>query len=93
MPVWSQSYDLLGNIYGSALMAGLPAALLLTLIAVFNVRIHLAALVALGACLALSVGVYGMPTAYAAASTVYGAGYGLFPIGWLVLNVTFFSTN
>src|ERR1700722_11348789 len=89
MPVWSQSYDPLGNIYASALIAAIPALLLLILIAGFNVRIHLAALIALGTCLALAIGFYHMPVAYAASSTVYGAGYGLFPIGWLVLNILF----
>jgi lactate permease len=89
MPVWSQFYDPLGNIYASAVLAAVPALLLLILIAGFNVRIHLAALVALGACLALAIGLYHMPVAYAAAGTVYGASYGLFPIGWLVLNIMF----
>jgi len=89
MPVWSQSYDPLGNIYLSALVAAIPAVLLLTLIAGFNVRIHLAALAALGACLIIAIGLYHMPITYAAASTIYGAGYGLFPIGWLVLNIIF----
>ena len=30
-----------------------------------------------------------MPARLAAATAVYGAGYGLFPIGWIVLNVIF----
>jgi lactate permease len=89
MPVWPQFYDPLGNIYVSALVAALPATLLLILIAGFNVRIHLAALVALGACLAVALSFYHMPIPYAAASTVYGAAYGLFPIGWLILNIMF----
>jgi len=89
VPIWSQFYDPLGNIFVSALVAAVPALLLLILIAGFNVRIHLAALVALVACLALAIGLYHMPVAYAVAGTVYGAGYGLFPIGWLVLNIIF----
>ncbi len=89
MPVWSQIYDPLGNIFASAFLAIIPALLLLVLIAVFNVRIHLAALIALVACLALAVGFYHMPVAYAAAGTAYGAAYGIFPIGWLVLNIIF----
>jgi lactate permease len=89
MPIWSQSYDPLGHIYISALVASIPAVLLLTLVAGFNLRIHLAALVALGACLTIAVGLYRMPAAYAASSTIYGAAYGLFPIGWLVVNIIF----
>jgi lactate permease len=89
MPVWSQSYDPFGNIFVSAVLAAIPALLLLVLIAVFNVKIHRAALIALAATVAVALGVYHMPVAYAASSLVYGAGYGLFPIGWLVLNVIF----
>ena len=89
MPVWPQVYDPLGNIFVSALVAAIPAILLLTLIAGFNVRIHFAALLALATCLALAVGLYHMPLAYAAASAAYGAGNGLFPIGWIVLNIIF----
>ena len=88
--VWAQHYDPCGNIFLSALIAAIPALLLLTLIAVFNVRIHLSALIALSACLVVAVGVYHMPVTAAAASTIYGAGYGLFPIGWLILNIIFF---
>jgi lactate permease len=89
MPTWSQSYDPFGNIFVSAVLAAIPALLLLVLIAVFNVKIHRAALIALAATVAVALGVYRMPVAYAASSLVYGAGYGLFPIGWLVLNVIF----
>jgi lactate permease len=42
-------------------------------------------IVALGVALA----VYGMPTSTALASALYGAAYGVFPIGWIVLNVIF----
>jgi lactate permease len=70
-------------------VAATPAFLLLALIAGFNVRIHVAALIALAACAALAIGLYRMPLAYAASIAVYGAGYGLFPVGWLVLNIIF----
>ncbi|HEX4086025.1 MAG TPA: L-lactate permease [Chthoniobacteraceae bacterium] len=89
MAIWSQSYDPCGNIFLSASIAAIPAILLLSLVAGLNVRIHIAACAALAACLAIAIGFYHMPSAYAAASTVYGAGYGLFPIGWLVLNIIF----
>ena len=89
MQTWQQHYDPLGNIYLSALVAAIPAALLLVLIAGLNVKIHRAALIAAGACLLVAIGFYRMPVGYAAASAVFGAGYGLFPIGWLVINIIF----
>ena len=89
MTIWPQHYDPFGNIFLSALVAAIPAILLLTLIAIFEVRIHRAGLIALGACLFIAVAIYRMPATMAVASLVYGAGYGLFPIGWLVLNIIF----
>ena len=89
MNVWSHVYDPLGNIYASAAVAAVPAALLMVLIAVFNVRVHVSALIALAVALVVSVAMYGMPVRYAVAASLYGAGYGLFPIAWLLLNVIF----
>src|SRR5215510_14553773 len=48
-----------------------------------------AALLGLGVSLGVAVGIYHMPVKAAAATTVYGAGYGLFPIGWIILNLIF----
>jgi lactate permease len=62
---------------------------LLGLIAILEVRIHIAALIGLAAALAIAVGVYGMPMQAAGATTLYGAAYGLFPIGWIILNLIF----
>jgi lactate permease len=90
MAVWFQVYDPLGNLALSALVAAIPALLLLILIAGFNVKIHRAALAALAACLFIAIAVYHMPVGLAAASAIDGAGFGLFPIGWLVLNIIFF---
>jgi len=33
--------------------------------------------------------VYRMPIAAATATTLYGAAFGLFPIGWIILNIIF----
>ena len=90
MEIWSQHYDPFGNIFLSALVAAIPAVLLLGLIAIFEMRIQLAALISLAVCLTISLAVYHMPVATAVASTIYGVGYGLFLIGWLILNIIFF---
>ena len=39
--------------------------------------------------LAVAVGAFQMPVKAAAATTIYGAAYGLFPIGWIILNLIF----
>ena len=39
--------------------------------------------------LAIAILVYGMPAQMAGASALYGAAFGLLPIGWIVLNAIF----
>jgi lactate permease len=39
--------------------------------------------------LAAAIFIFHMPARLAATTAVYGAGYGLFPIGWIILNVIF----
>jgi lactate permease len=89
MMPWSQNYDPLGNAFLSTLVAAIPVVLLLGAVALFHVRIHLAALAGLLVALALAIGICHMPVDIAAATTVYGAAFGLFPIGWIILNVIF----
>lgn len=86
---WLQNYNPLGAAWLSTIVAALPVVVLLALIAVFEVRIHLAATIGLVCALAIALFVYQMPAATAAATTVYGAAYGLFPIGWIILNLIF----
>ena len=86
---WTQTYDPLGSPLLSTLAAALPLVGLLGLLATHRVRAHVAALVALGAALAVAVFVVGMPGGLAARAALLGAAYGLFPIGWIVLNVIF----
>ncbi len=86
---WLQNYDPLGNAALSTVVAAIPVVVLLSLIAVWQVRIHLAAVAGLAAALAIAIGVYGMPVSAASATAVFGAAYGLFPIGWIILNLIF----
>src|SRR5206468_654736 len=51
--------------------------------------IHLAALLGLVVALLVALLVYRMPAKAAAGATLYGAAYGLFPIGWIILNLIF----
>ena len=86
---WAQEYDPCGNLYLSALVAALPVVVLLGLLGLFKVRAYLAALFGLASALVIAVGVFGMPASLAAAAAGYGVAYGLFPIGWIVLNAIF----
>src|SRR5215475_13421337 len=86
---WTQIYTPLGNLYLSALVAALPVIVLLGALAFFHVKAHWAALLGLATALLTATLVYGMPGSMAAATVVNGAAYGLFPIGWIVLNAIF----
>jgi lactate permease len=86
---WVQVYDPLGSALWSTLAAALPIVLLLGTLAFLERPPYQAALIGLLAALGVGVGVYGMPAPAAAASAAYGIAYGLFPIGWIVLNAVF----
>ena len=87
--MWNQVYDPLNSAVLSTLVAALPLVVLLGLLARHGVRAHYAALLGLAAALAVAVAVQGMPAGMALRAAAFGAAYGLFPIGWIVLNVLF----
>src|SRR6188472_3391446 len=89
MLTWTQNYSPAGNLLLSALLASLPVMVLLGLLAFFHVRAHLAALISLGTSLCLAIFLYGMPAKLALAATGFGAAFGLFPIGWIVVCAIF----
>jgi lactate permease len=87
---WTQNYTPVGgSLLLSTLLAAVPVVVLLGLLAFFHVRAHIAALIGLGVALAIAVFAYGMPARMALMSAVYGAGFGLLPIGWIVLCAIF----
>lgn len=87
--IWAQNYDPLNNPWLSTFLAALPIIVLLGSIALFHMRIHLAAVLGLVVAVAVALFVYQMPGSSVAATTAYGGAYGLFPIGWIVLNLIF----
>src|SRR6188508_33857 len=86
---WAQNYNPLGNVLLTTIVAAVPIVVLLGAIALLKIRIHLAALLGLAIALAIALFVYAMPAKAAFAATAFGAAYGLFPIGWIILNLIF----
>ena len=86
---WSQNYSPLGSIGLSALVAALPIVTLLGLLAFYHVRAQVAALAGLLVAFGVAIFVYQMPVSLTLASAGYGAAFGLFPIGWIILNAIF----
>jgi lactate permease len=86
---WSQVYDPFGNAFLSTIVAALPIIVLLGGLAFFHIKAHWAAILGLVVALAVAVLAFGMPAGMAGRTAVYGALFGLLPIGWIVLNVIF----
>ena len=86
---WTQNYDPLGHLILSSLVAAVPVVVLLGLLAFWHVRAQIAAMAGLIAALGIAVLVYHMPAPLAGMAAVNGALFGLFPIGWIVLNAMF----
>ena len=87
--MWLQDYNPLHSPLLSTLAAAGPVAVLLGSIAAFRIRVHLAALFGLAIAVVISLAVFRMPGQVLAATMAYGAAFGLFPIGWIILNVIF----
>src|SRR6185369_8296836 len=85
---WVQVYDPLGSVWLSTLMAAVPIVVLLGLL-VAGQSAPRAAATGVIAALAVAMFGFGMPVSATLASAVYGAGFGLLPIGWIVLAAVF----
>lgn len=86
---WLQTYTPFGNLYLSALVAAIPVVVLLGALGIFHIKAHIAALLGLATALLIALFAYHMPVDMAVAAALNGAAYGLFPIGWIVLNAIF----
>jgi len=86
---WAQAYDPLGHWWLSTICAALPVVVLLGTLAVFRMKAHHSACLGLVTALLVANGLFHMPIKMASITAIYGACYGLFPIGWIILNVIF----
>jgi len=86
---WAQGYDPTGRWWFSTICAALPVLVLLGTLAFLHIKAHYAALLGLATTLLCAVWVFHMPARMAAKTALLGAGYGLLPIGWIILNIIF----
>ena len=86
---WAQVYDPLNAPWLSTLLAALPIVVLLGGLAFLKLKAHVAALSGLMVSVLISILVFRVPADKTFLSTGFGAAYGLFPIGWIILNVIF----
>ncbi|MGQ9801156.1 MAG: L-lactate permease [Candidatus Saccharicenans sp.] len=86
---WAQVYNPLAIWWLSTLLAALPIIVLLGGLAFLRLKAHLAALAGLFTSWLVSLLVFKMPADKAFLSAGFGAAYGLFPIGWIILNAIY----
>ncbi len=86
---WSQGYNPTGHWQLSTLVAALPIVVLLGAMAILRLKGHVAAIAGLVTALLAATLVFHMPVRLAFSAAAYGAGYGLFPVCWIILPVIF----
>jgi lactate permease len=86
---WPQGYDPVGRWWLSTIFAAIPIIVLLGTLAFLHMKAHYSAVLGLVTALLIAVGIFHMPVKMASITAIYGAFYGLFPIGWIILNVIF----
>ena len=83
--MWQQNYTPVANSLPlSTLVAAIPIFVLLYLLGVRRVPAWKSALAGLVTAILVALFAYGMPANLLASATVYGAAFGLWPIGWVV---------
>src|SRR6202140_4561924 len=87
--MWNQIYNPLGNAALSTIAAAIPVVTLLVLIASGKVKAHIAAIIAVILTNLIAIFVFTMPAGMSIRASLVGIVSGVFPIGWIVLNVIF----
>src|ERR1051326_3203439 len=82
---WTQVYDPLHNWVFSTLVAALPILVLFGLLAGLRVKPHWCAIAGAATAVLVAVLIFGMPTSLAGMSFLYGVGFGVLKIAWIVL--------
>src|SRR5215510_6999442 len=86
---WTQTYNPAGSEIVSTLLAAAPVIVLLGSLGLLGWSAPRAAAAGLLTALAVAMFVFGMPWKSTLAAAGFGAAFGLFPIGWIVLAAVF----
>lgn len=86
---WPQIYDPANNLYLSGILAALPVLVLFFALAVRRLPGHLGGLLALTAAIVVAFAIWRLPMRLVLLSALYGAMFGLFPIGWIIVTALF----
>src|SRR5438445_12013823 len=89
-----QTYEpVLGSIFLSAIVAGLPLYVLFVLLAVLRLPAWMCAVASMLTAALLGWIVWGMPLGITLGAATEGMAFGLLPISWIVINAVFFLTS
>ncbi|MBC9782909.1 lactate permease LctP family transporter [Heliobacterium chlorum] len=86
---WTQNFNPMGNLGLSALVALIPIIFYAWALAVKRMKGHMAGLFTVAIAVAVAVLGFGMPLQTTILTTLFGALYGLFPIGFIVVAAVF----
>jgi len=89
MQTWQQLYTPLGSLSLSALAAVIPIVFFFLALAVFRLKGHIAGTITLLLAVLIAIFAFQMPAEMAIASALYGFGYGLWPIAWIIVAAVF----
>ena len=89
MQIWQQFYTPLGSLGLSALAAVVPIAFFFLALAVFRLKGHVAGTITMLLSVVIATFAFHMPADMAIASAIYGFGYGLWPIAWIIVAAVF----
>jgi len=88
--MWQHNYTPLnGSLFGSAAIAALPILTLLLLLGILRKPAWISALAGLATTILVALFLYGMPIGNVISATLFGAAFGWFPIGWIVVGAVF----
>lgn len=86
---WTQAINPFDNLGISALVAAIPIIFMFIALGGLRMKGHYAGLGAVALALLVAITAFGMPAKYALLSTLYGAMFGVLPIGWIIVTAVF----